>query len=279
MAKLNPQLTWCVVRLGEDMNWWVTEISDPIHWDADALSVLDPRQIAHVLELCEPLREYGLDLDMLDEAFFTFHIDREVKDGQIRLVRLRDSLLSSDEKLFALPDVLNEDKGPYAELLDMMIRARVKLLNDTLDLEHPLTIDELEEVLNERAGLDYSEGRALPVFAELTSILEYVPEGFEDEIEEVKPAAGKSAIDEIPDIEEEPMEQDETMRWGDEEDKDKEKDDEEKDEDEEDEDDLDDDEEEIRKPVKKPSKPTPKAAPKPAPKAPAKAGAKKKRKM
>jgi hypothetical protein len=253
-AKQNPQLTWCVVRLGQDMNWWVTEISDPVHWDADGLSIIDPRQMSHIIELSEPLREYGFDMDLLDEAFFTFRIDREVGEGQIRLVRLRDSLLTSEEKLFALPNILNEDKGPYAELIDQLVKARVKLLNDTLDLEQPLTTDEIEELLTERAGLDYSEGRALHVFTELNSILEYVPEGFEDEIDEGKAAKPASAIDDIPDVVEEHLEQDETMKWGDEEEKDEEEDDKEVDEDEDDSDEDEDDD----KP-KKPSKPMPPA--------------------
>ena len=27
------------MRLGEDHNWWVDEVSDPVHWDVDALSI------------------------------------------------------------------------------------------------------------------------------------------------------------------------------------------------------------------------------------------------
>ena len=46
MAKGTPQLEWCIVRLGEDHNWWVTEVSDSVRWDADGLSIIDPRQVA-----------------------------------------------------------------------------------------------------------------------------------------------------------------------------------------------------------------------------------------
>lgn len=276
MAKPNPQLSWCIVRVGTDMNWWVVETSDPVHWDTDGLSILDPRQMAHIIELCEPLRDYGFDFDLLEQAFFTFRVDKEVDDGLVRLVRLRDNLVGNEEKLFAMPDVLNEDKGPYAELLDEMIKARVKLLNDVLSLEQPLTTDELEEALSERAGLDYSEGRALPAFTELNSILEYVPDGFEDEMGEVKSSKAAEVAADIPDVvEEENIEQDETMRWGDEEEKKAEEDeddlgvdedDDEKDEDSEDEED-DDDEKPSRKPAPKkstPSKPSPAKPSKPA---------------
>lgn len=257
MNKQNPQLTWCVVRQGDDMNWWVSEVSDPKHWDTDGLSIIDPRQMAHVIELCEPLKEYGFDLDLLDQAFFTFRVDAETKDGQIRLNRFRDSLLTSEEKLFALPDILNEDKSPYAELLSQLIKARVKLLNDTLSLEQPLVSDELEEALIDRSGLSEGEGRSLPAFTELCMILEYVPDGFEDEMDDVKAAKATPVAPEIPEAEDdEDIEQDETMRWGDEGEKDEEEEEEEEDSDEDDEEEEEDDEK-PRKPSKpaKPHKP------------------------
>lgn len=263
MAKQTPQLSWCVVKMGADMNWWVSEVSDPVHWDTDGLSILDPRQLSHVIEMCEPLREYGFDLDLLEEAFFTFRVDKEVKDGQIRLVRLRDSVLSSEEKLFALPDILNEDKGPYAELLSDLTKARVKLLNDTLTLEQPLQVDDLEEILNERATADYSEGRNTHIFIELMGILEFVPEGFEDEIDEPRTGKTHSPIPDLPDVEEDEMEADETMKWGDE-DEDDEDSDEEDDEDGDEDEDFE-DEDEDKRPAKK-SKPAPKKPVKPAPK-------------
>ena len=272
-------MSWCIIKMGSDMNWWVHEVSDPIHWDTDGLSILDPRQVAHVIELCEPLREYGFDFDMLEEAFFTFRIDKEIKDGQIRITRLRDSLLTSDEKLFALPDVLNEDKGPYAELLDQLVKSRVKLLNDTLTLEQPLSTDDLEELLNERATADYSEGRNMHIFVELMAILEFVPEGFEDEIDETRPAKA-AAVPEIPEVEDveegEDLEADETMRWGDEDDEENEED-EDGEEDDEDSDEDEDDDKPSRKPSK-PAKPAPKKAPAKKPAAPVKKPAPKKKK-
>ena len=120
MAKQSSQLSWCVIRLGSDMNWWVHETSDPIHWDTEGLSMLDPRQISYVLDLCEPLRDYGFDIDLMEAAFYSFRVEKEAGEGKIRLQRIRDSIVSSEEKLFALPDVLDEEKGPYAELLDQL---------------------------------------------------------------------------------------------------------------------------------------------------------------
>jgi hypothetical protein len=258
MAEASSSLSWCIVRLGEDMNWWVKETSDPVHWDADALSMIDPRQVTYLLELCEPLRDYGFDLDVFDNAFYTFRVDKEMDEGLIRLSRYRDSILGTDEKLFGLPDLLDEDKSPYAELLDEMMRCRVKLLNETIEFEQPLTVDEVEEFLNDRAGVDYAEGRALHIFNEMLTILEYVPDGYEDEVETCEetasPAKTKDAtLDDIPDIEEEDMEEDETMKWDD---------DEEGEEDEEkedmggyecEEDEEEDTDEEEKKPAKKPA--------------------------
>ena len=61
MAKGTPQLEWCIVRLGDDHNWWVDEVSDPVHWDVDGLSIIDPRQVDHLIELIEPLRSLFKD--------------------------------------------------------------------------------------------------------------------------------------------------------------------------------------------------------------------------
>ena len=72
MAKSSNKLEWCLARIGEDMNWWVTEVSDPIHWDVDGLGIVDPRQISYILEQCDALREYGFDADIVDDAFCSF---------------------------------------------------------------------------------------------------------------------------------------------------------------------------------------------------------------
>jgi hypothetical protein len=237
MPQSSQKLDWCLVRIGEDMNWWVTEVSDPIHWDVDGLGVIDPRQMSYILEQCDALREYGFDPDIVDEAFTTLKIQKEEKDENVRLARTAESLLEDDNTHFALPDVIDEEKGPYADFLDAITRFRVKMLNDLIEFDQNLTVDELEEEIRERQNQEYMEGKAVHPFVEVVSILEYVPVGYElDEDEPAKP--GKDAIDEIPEFEEdEKIEEDETMRWDDE-------DDEEEEDDEEDGDRLDDDEEE-----------------------------------
>ncbi|MFZ9598232.1 MAG: hypothetical protein ACO28T_07525, partial [Schleiferiaceae bacterium] len=140
MAKAISPLDWCVVRLGEDHNWWVAETSDPVRWDVDGLSIVDPRQVQHLIELVDPLRDYGFDQDVFDAAFIPFRIEKDLGSGKVRLKRTKESLFDSEEKLFALPDILDEENGPFADLLDHLTRCRVKMLNDLFKFESKLTV-------------------------------------------------------------------------------------------------------------------------------------------
>lgn len=231
MPKSSNKLEWCLARIGEDMNWWVTEVSDPIHWDVDGLGIVDPRQISYILEQCDALREYGFDPDIIDDAFLSFRIAAEEKDEQVRLVDTNESLLEDDNTHFALPDIIDEEKGPYADFLDQITRFRVKMLNDLIEFDQNLTVDELEEEIRERQNLEYMEGKAVHPFLEVVSVLEYVPDGYELDEDEPSSRDGDE-IDDIPEFEEEneKIEEDETMRW-DEDDKEEDDDDYEEDED------------------------------------------------
>jgi len=220
MPNTTSKLTWCKARIGEDMNWWVSEISDPIHWDVDGLGIIDPRQFQHILDLIEPLADYGLQTEIVEEAFYTFGIDTIEKDKTVVLKRVKDSILESEEQLFALPDVLDEEKGPYADLLDHISRLRVKMLNDLIEFAQKLTVEELEEEIREAQNNDFIEGRATHFFTELNAILEYVPEGFEldgdddagpkSEDEELEKDLAEVGADADAD---ESIEADDTMKW------------------------------------------------------------------
>ena len=262
MAKGSPQLEWCVVRLGEDHNWWVDEVSDPVHWDVDGLSIIDPRQVDHIIELIDPLREYGFDSDLFERAFIPFRITKDLGKGKVRLARTKQPLLESEEKLFALPDVIDEENGPYADFLDHITRLRVKLLNELLDLEEKLTVDEVEDQIREAQNSDFIEGKAVHLFSEITSILDFMPAGHGEDDEDADKAAGEEEEDDLPDVEEEEdekMKNDSSLKW-DEDDEDAEKDDaakgekdedEEEDGDEEEEEESDDEEDEDEKPTRK----------------------------
>lgn len=208
------------------MNWWVSEISDPIHWETDGLGIIDPRQFQHLLDLMEPLGEYGLQTDLVEDAFYAFRIDEVQEDKSVLLKRVADSLLDSEEQLFALPNVLDEDKGPYADLLDHITMLRIKMLNDVIDFAQNLTVEELEEEIRESQSNDFMEGRSTHYFTDLTSILEYVPEGFELDDDEESPQKSEDDAALEKDLEgveadagsEGALVADETMKWDEEED-------------------------------------------------------------
>ena len=223
MSKTSPQLTWCVVRFGEDMNWWVKEISDPVHWDVDALSIIDPRQVGYILDLLDALRDYGLQTEIVENAFIPFQIQAINPDKTARLVRVNETFFDTTEELFALPDVVNEEKGAYAEFLDHITTLRMKYLNDKLDFAQKLTVTELEEQIRDAQTQAFMEGRATHLFQEVIDILEFVPEGYElsidDEDEKIKAKNEDdfSAVNDLPDYEDENLDEDETMHWDDDE--------------------------------------------------------------
>ncbi len=246
MAKAKKQLTWCIVRLGEDLNWWVDEISDEVHWDIDGLSIIDPRQLGYIIDLIEPLNDDGFDSNLLESAFFAFRIEKDLGKGRVRLARSNDTLLDTEDQLFAMPNLIDEETGPYADFIDHITKLRVKLLNDTIDFEQKLTMDEIEEEIREDQNNSFIEGSAVHIFNEIVNILEYVPAGYEAEEEEVAPEAKDEDIDvevsddlpEIDEKEEQELQKDESLRWdGDDEES---EDMEELDDDEEEEEDLDD---------------------------------------
>ncbi|HVW20814.1 MAG TPA: hypothetical protein VHC86_06330 [Opitutaceae bacterium] len=215
MAKATSTLEWCVVRLGEDQNWWVAETSDPVRWDVDGLSIIDPRQVAHLVELVDALRDYGFEQDLFEGAFIPFRIERDLGNGKVRLKRTKESFFDSDEKLFALPDILDEENGPYADLLDHLTRCRVKMLNDLFEFESKLSVDEVEEEIREDQNAHFIEGKAVHTFEELTAILDYMPAGHEQDDEH--PAKEIEADDEdLPEVdeeEEEKLKNDESLKW------------------------------------------------------------------
>jgi len=224
MAKATTTLDWCVVRLGDDHNWWIAETSDPVRWDVDGLSIVDPRQVDHLIELVEPLRDYGFDQDVFESAFIPFRIDKEEGKGKVRLKRVKDSLFDSDDRLFALADTLDEENGPYADLLDHLTRCRVKMLNDLIEFESKLTVDEVEDELREAQNADFIEGNAVHTFNELNSILDYVPEGYEtdEEHEDKDPDDDDEDIPDLDDEEEEKLKNDQSLKWDGDDDEDEE---------------------------------------------------------
>ena len=222
MLPTSSKLLWSTVRFDKKASrWWVKETSDPRHYDPDGLGILDPRQLTWVLDMLDPLREYGLSNEIVEAAFVPFQIQSVDKDETVRLARVAEHLLESEEMLFGLPNVKDGDKGAYADFLEHVMRLRVKFLNDNIKLESKLSYEDIDEHVGDLRNQALIEGRDIHTLDEINVILDFVPEGHElpvDEEDEEKPAR-RAAEDEIEDLPEgeERLAEDETMRWDDDE--------------------------------------------------------------
>jgi hypothetical protein len=111
---------------------------------------------------------------------------------------------------------VDEENGPYADFLDQVTRARVKMLNDLFDFEQKLTVDEVEDQLREEQSNRFMEGKAVHLFEEIIAILDYVPEGWETDDESPAKGAEEEEQADFPDIEDEDEEKlkgDTSLRW------------------------------------------------------------------
>ena len=52
--------------------WWVQTVNKDIHWDFDELGIIDPRQLSHILELLDSMREYGIQEDIVEKLSLSF---------------------------------------------------------------------------------------------------------------------------------------------------------------------------------------------------------------
>lgn len=190
------KLEWCIARLGNDFNWWVQEISDDVNWDVDNLSIIDPKQVDYMLDVISQLEQYGFRKDMLNGAFFMFDIDKKMPgENMIRLTRANDDIATCSRPLFALPNVINDSDGPYADFLDSIISARVKLLNNMLTFKQPMSSEELEDALRDEQHKKFSEGTSVHLFDEIMFILDFVPLGYSLDDDEQKESNEEDDID------------------------------------------------------------------------------------
>src|SRR5437899_2434412 len=85
------------VRLGEDLNWWVDSADEAV---PHRRGVLDPRQVAHLLQALDQYRGYGYRPQQFADAFHPYRIDTEISEGVLRLAAAEDR-----DEVFALPDL------------------------------------------------------------------------------------------------------------------------------------------------------------------------------
>jgi hypothetical protein len=159
---------------------------------------------------------------MFDAAFIPFRIEKDLGNGKVRLKRVKESIVESDDKLFALADTLDEENGPYADLLDHLTRCRVKMLNDLFKFESKLSVDEVEDEIREDQNSHFIEGKAVHTFEELTAILDFMPDGYDaDDEAPAKDAEDEADDADLPEIdaaEEEKLKNDESLKWDEEDD-------------------------------------------------------------
>ncbi|MDR2200873.1 MAG: hypothetical protein LBN94_02065 [Puniceicoccales bacterium] len=176
---MSEKIEWCTVKLNDNGKWWLEKISNDVSIDTDYAGIIDPRQFEHIIELVSPLGEYGFRNDLMEDAFLKFRILSELPNNQVKLEFTATKVLSSEEPLFLLPNILTDNEGPYAEFIDHIIRLRVKLLNELIDFKVPMNMEEIEESMREKYQEKYIEGNTVHVFDEIVDILEYTPAGYD----------------------------------------------------------------------------------------------------
>jgi hypothetical protein len=166
---------WIVVRLGNDMNWWVEKTSEEIYWPREGLSVLDPRQFRDLVERMGEYYAVGLNRTAFAKAFALFTPDAEMEEGRLRLKIALKPGEEAGDKLFALPLFADDEESTFRDLVDNLIELRVKLLNKTHRYVRAVDDLELEEELVAKLNDRYFNGGSLHCYDEINEILSWSP--------------------------------------------------------------------------------------------------------
>jgi hypothetical protein len=158
------------VRLGDDFNWWI-DSTDEDEPTPHARGVLDPRQVAHIVETLDEYRPYGYRPDQLTAAFQAYRVDAEISEGVLRLAATDDF----GDEAFALPVTGDDETGAYYEFLDALAAARIRKLNKTHHYGRDCTTDEMLDELQALDSDRYFSDETIHVFHEITEILEWSP--------------------------------------------------------------------------------------------------------
>ena len=170
-----PELQWIVVRLGEDLNWWLEQTSEEMQPAQGRRGVLDPQQIARLVEALDEYRAHGLPKKQVADAFRVFALEAEISEGALRLAPTDETILSAGPDMFAVPRVDGEDESPYQLFLDAISAARIRRLNATHHYTQPCTEFEMYEELDAIDAGRYLGGEPLHAFDEISEILEWSP--------------------------------------------------------------------------------------------------------
>ena len=170
----SKKLQWVVAKLGEDFNWWVTSTSAEGGDQMEPRGILDPRQVAHLVEVLHDYRRHGLHVEQVRSAFQMFALESEIAEGQARLRAVEESF-GEDQELFALPVLDGEEdgEGAYGTFLDVLSTARIHLLNGTHQYARPCTVGEMEDDLVAVDSDRYFSAEVIHTFDEINEILEW----------------------------------------------------------------------------------------------------------
>jgi hypothetical protein len=171
---------WIVARLGDDLNWWLAGASSEGYWSDNACGLLDPRQIAYLVEILDDYRSHGYQRRLLNAAFQLFQVESELDDDRLRLAPVDGDILDARDQLFALPLIGEEGTGPYYDFLDAVTAARIRKLNTTHHYARACTDLEMQEELD---GLDrerYFASEDIHCFDEINEILQWSPAEWDD---------------------------------------------------------------------------------------------------
>ena len=190
------------------------------------LGIIDPKQFLLISELLDSMMVYGLESQLVDEAFFTFAIQGRTQ-GRAGQTFTGEGFSSEGRgHAFCFAGRLDEEKGPYADFLNHVTQIRVSMLNELIEFAEPYTQEEMEEVLAEKQNNDFLEGQRSHFSDELFAILDFVPEGFAIDADlEEDPDTAKDKTEDYSDLDtglevaekEEKLLPDEDLKWEEEE--------------------------------------------------------------
>jgi len=171
---------WIIVQLGDDMNWWLAEASSDVYSCEGARGLMDPRQVAYMVELLDEYQAHGYRRQLLSAAFQLFQVESELADDRLRLAPVDGNIFSSVDQLFALPLIGEEGTGPYYDFLDTVTAARIRRLNATHHYAHACTDLEMQEELDALDRDRYFTSDDIHCFDEINEILHWSPAEWDD---------------------------------------------------------------------------------------------------
>jgi hypothetical protein len=171
---------WIIARLGGDLNWWLDEASVDGYGSESRRGLLDPRQVAYLIETLNEYQSHGYRPELLHEAFQLFQVESELDDDRLRLAPVDENILDPAEQLFAMPLIGDEESGPYYDLLDAITAARIRKLNATHHYVRACTDMEMQEELDALDRDRYFASEDIHCFDEINEILQWSPAEWDD---------------------------------------------------------------------------------------------------